>query len=138
MTSFSLENLLQTHPETFFKFAAYTFAFAGIMFLGSFIVEHIRKHQINDEIAKKSLRSLPKAMRFVSIIALILTLARLEGLPYLSMRIWWIALILVFIIFEIYAFIKFRKNKQKHVLYATTNKNQEEVTKYLPKKKKRK
>ena len=138
MPDLSLSNLLQTQPSTYFQYTSFAIAFIVIMFFGSFILNYLRKKHIQDPVLKKTVRAIPKCMRWVSLIALILTLSRLEGVPYLSMRIWWIVLLLGMITFEIINWRKyFIRTKQKEKYAGKIDENNEK-TKYIPKKKRKK
>jgi len=138
MLDLSISNLFQTHPSTDFKYVTIAFSFIIAFFLGSFILEYIRRKKLNNNSLKKALKFFPTAMWIMALIALVMTWTRLEGLPYLSMRIWWVVLLL-FNVFFIYRIIKKYKNSEntkKH--FSARVESQDSLKKYLPKKKKKK
>ena len=137
MPNLSFGNLFQTHPSTDFQFSSIAFSIIILMFIGSFVVDIIQKKNIGRAAINKALKKLPFHMWMVAGIALVMTWTRIEGIPYISMRIWWIAL-LIYVVFVGYKFSKqitlYDKNKKK---YSRIQKEKEKKLKYLPKKKRK-
>ena len=135
----SLSNLLQTHPSPDFIFAPYAFAIVALLFLGSFLIEYCRKNVIKDDIILKSTKGAASAARWIACLAPVMIWFRLEGFPYVSMRIWWFAVLFLFLYFfgfNIWSkYKKFKTKKQKYVKSEVASKLQK---KYLPKKKNKK
>ena len=138
MPNLTLSNLIQTHPSTDFIYAKYAFAFIIIMFLGSFILEFVRKKHIHNTSLKKVLKSIPSLMWWLAIVALLMTWTRLEGIAYISMRIWWIALALVILFFVIRTWKKYIDIECKKKRFEGRNEDADVKKKYLPKSKKKK
>ena len=81
----------------------------------SFIIKFLKK-RINNKIIKKSLRELQGGGLIFGIICLLLTLIRIEKVPFFSMKIWWIVFwisFLAWIIFKIHKIILIKKRIQR-------------------------
>ena len=133
----AFSNLIHTHPATEFSFVGCAFAIVIAFFVGSFIVSFLRSKTSSNSL-KKALRSVPGSMRWIAIIALVMTWSRLEGIPYLSMRLLWIVLAL-FVVYRIYTVvIEYKQTEVKRQKFAGKVNKTDELKKYLPKKKKKK
>jgi len=137
MPNFAISNIFQTHPSTDFLYVNLAFFIVVCTFLASFVVALVRKKIIKDNCLKKSLRSLPNFLRWNALIMLIMTLSRIEGIPYLAMRVWWIVVFLVFCFFIFKVIKKYFICKNKVQRYQKDNLVNKNINKYLPKKKKK-
>ncbi|MBT4937194.1 hypothetical protein HON22_04730 [Candidatus Peregrinibacteria bacterium] len=138
MPNFTFSHLIQTHPSTDFTYAAYAFAFIMIMFLGSFILHFIRKKYIHNSSLKKVLRSTSSQMWWIALTALLMTWTRLEGIAYISMRIWWLVLVLIIIFLIARTWKKYIDMECKKKRFEVRNIKGDTKKKYLPKLKKKK
>ena len=83
---------------------------------------------------KKLTRSWPSASLWFGLIGLFLVVCRVEGISFVSMRVWWLIWLAILIA---YSFIQWKMFKARH--YEIVPKQKKDVTardKYLPKKKK--
>ena len=136
MPNLNILNLLQTHPSTDFIYASYAFAFILMLFLGAFILTFVQKKYIHNNSLKKVLKTIPSLMWWVAIIALIMTWSRLEGIAYISMRIWWIVMLGVIVIIVIHKWRAYVRIEKRKTLFKDKKDLQDTKKKYLPKSKK--
>lgn len=104
--------------------------FCILLFLGSFGVALFRKRASNP-VTKKLMRSWPSLMRWAGASGLILVVARVEDIQFLSMRALWILWILIFASFALLQAWKFRL---KHYTILPKEYVEDPRDKYLPKK----
>lgn len=99
--------------------------------VGSFIIKHWRKNS-NNPITKKLSRSWASAAFWFGIVGLFLTISRVEGISYVSMRFWWVvwSIALAF-----YFFLQLKLFRSRHYTPVKTQKKKDPRDKYLPKKK---
>ncbi len=138
MPNFTFSNLFQTHPSTEFEYVVLAFSVIIIFFLTSFIFHYFRKKIIENKNFKKASNNIPSYLRWSALLMLIITWTRLEGIPYISMRIWWIVIFLVMLYLFIRVWINYVILESKQKKLSNDIKKQEVRNKYLPKKKKRK
>jgi len=138
MPNLTLDNLMETHLSTDFIYAKYAFGIIIALFIGSFILSYIRKNAIHHPSFKKALKPMIGNMRWISALMLVITWARLEGVPYLSMRLWWLLLFFfcLFIVFRVWR--RYISYEVARLRYEREGQEHEKILKYLPKKKKRK
>jgi Ca2+/Na+ antiporter len=135
MPNLNILNLLQTHPSTDFIYAGYAFAFILTLFLGAFILTFIQKKYIHNNSLKKVLKSVPSLMWWMAIVALVMTWGRIEGVAYISMRIWWIVMLAVIMVIVIYKWRKYTQIEKRKALFKDKKDTQDTKKKYLPKSK---
>lgn len=121
-------------PDPNFQFTKITVILIILFFLISIVVQIYRKKYTKDPIIKKMLKRYPGKLRLFGILLLLLLISREAGLPFLSMRIWWFALLFYVIFWAIDVLRNFKKNYKKRFGQANLKKN---LHKYLPKKKKK-
>ena len=131
----TLQYYFAVRPSPDFNFTKITLAIGLLFFIGGIALNFYRKKYLQqNKILKKILRAYPGLLQTYGLIILALLLIREVGIPYLSMRIWWIVLI-AFIIYSITQFLlKFKKKYHSLTIKAQKRTKQ---NKYLPKKKKR-
>lgn len=119
-------------PDPNFQFTKLTLAIGVILVVAGFVAHYYRKKVLKDPIAKKILKPYPGKLKLYGFLVLLLLIFREQGLPYLSMRIWWVILLAFFL----YSFLRlaFTYKKQYSAREKRLNKNQNK-SKYLPKKK---
>ncbi len=105
-----------------------------ILVIGSFAVRYWRK-TLSNPITKKLSRSYGTAMLWLGIVGLFLIICRVEGISYLSMRLWWGVWIFVAAAYTAIQ-IKIFRTKHYEILPRETVR-EDPNEKYLPKKKKR-
>ncbi len=105
----------------------------ALMILGSFALKRWRKKMSNAP-TKKLTRSWPSASLWFGLIGLFLVVCRVEGISFVSMRVWWLIWLAILIA---YSFIQWKMFKARH--YEIVPKQKKDASardKYLPKKKK--
>lgn len=106
----------------------------GALVVGSFVMKHWRK-RLSNSVTRKLTRTYGPAMFWFGLVGLFLTVCRVEGISYLSMRLWWGVWFLGLIAFGI---IQWKLFKSRHYEIVPQQKaSQDPKDKYLPKKKKR-
>ena len=119
-------------PDPGYQWTKATLALGLLLIILGFAAAYYRRRKLADPIAKKILKPYPGKLKTYGFLVLFLLLVREQGLPYLSMRIWWFVLLGFFL----YSLIKLASTY--HINYESRsrriNKNQK-TSKYLPKKK---
>lgn len=120
-------------PNPDFKYTTLVLVI-GLLFIATGIgFSYFRKKHMKDVILKKITRSHSSILNTYGLLILILLLIREAGIPYLSMRFWWVLLLLSFFYILLRKAISFNKDYNSRlssrITHATKNK-------YLPKKKK--
>lgn len=106
----------------------------GALVIGSFAVKHWRK-RLKNSVTKKLTRSYAPAMFWFGLTGLFLTVCRVEGISYLSMRLWWGVWLIAAVAF---VWIQFKMFRARHYEIVPQEKKQADPKeKYLPQKKKR-
>lgn len=129
--NFSLSNLFQTNPSTDFVLWQWTVGIGLGLLVVSGIFSLLRKTW--SPVIKKMTKGYAKTLRWIGFSMLILTGLRLQGIPYFSMRIWWIVLFIVILLYII------REIRHWSRDYSTRVEQKEKKTiekKYVPGKKK--
>ncbi len=119
-------------PDPNFQFTKITLGIGLLLLLLGFALGYLRKKRIKDSITKKILKPYPGKLKLYGFFVLLLLVFREQGIPYLSMRLWWFILLGLFLYNAIKLAITYQKdyaNREKKI-----NKNKSN-SKYLPKKK---
>lgn len=121
-------------PDPNFQFTKITVALIILFFAISIAVQVYRKKYAKDPIVKKILKKYPGKLRLFAIILLLLLIFREAGLPFLSMRIWWFALLIYVIFWAVSILRSFKKDYENRLKKAKFKLSKD---KYLPRKKKK-
>ncbi len=119
-------------PDPNFQFTKITLGIGLLLILLGFALSYFRKKRLKDPITKKILKPYGGKLRLYGFLVLILLIFREQGIPYLSMRIWWFILLGFFL----YSFLKLALTYPGN--YADRKKRfikNQSKSKYLPKKK---
>lgn len=128
----TLKYFFTPRPDPNFQFTKLMFAIGLILVLAGIALSIYRKKYIKDPIAKKLIKKYPGHLKIYGILVLILLLLRKTGIPYLSMRVWWIVLA-AFFLYSLFKFLfTFKREYKKRFRQAE---KRGLVKKYLPKKK---
>ncbi len=132
-----MSNLLTLHyyfqfrPDPDFNFSKITLGVAlGLIIIG--VVWEFYRRKMKDKIARKILRQYPAKLMRYGIIAGFLLVFREYGLPYLSMRIWWVVLLAFMAFNGIKLLLTYKKQYKER---SERIKKSPKIDKYLPKKK---
>ena len=106
----------------------------GLLVVASFAIKYWRKRQQN-AVTRKLSRSWSVSTFWFGIIGLILILARLESISYVSMRLWWGVWAISFIF---YIYIQVRLFRSRHYEVMPKERSKDPRDMYLPQRKKRK
>lgn len=119
-------------PDPNFQFTKLTLLLGLLLILMGVAFDIYRKKYLKDSIAKKMLKIYPGKLKIYGFLILLLLVFREQGIPYLSMRIWWFVLLAFFL----YSFLKlafsYKKEYAKRQQRIRKNASKQ---KYLPKKK---
>lgn len=128
--------LLEINPSTEFQYASLCFAVLSVVFLCSFLLSFLITG-FDNQALRKSLKKTPTFLRSAAGVMLVMTWARIAGVSYLSMRLWWIILLLVILYWFYRVFRRYRSLEKRIARFANEIKQQKNKNKYLPKKRKR-
>ncbi len=106
----------------------------GLLVVASFVIKYWRKRQQNP-VTRKLSRSWSVSAFWFGIIGLILVLARLETISYVSMRLWWGVWAAAFIF---YLYVQVRLFRARHYEVMPKERSDDPRERYLPQRKKRK
>lgn len=124
---------LHTHPNPDFRFTTITAGIIlGLILLG-IIWGYYRKKVMKDKVARKILRPYPGKLINYGLMFGVLLLVREAGIPYFSMRLWWVILIVIFLYQMIKLAVTYSSEYEKRTKQAPKG---VPVDKYMPKKKK--
>lgn len=130
----TLSYYFNTAPGANFRYWLVMFIFAGVLIvIASLIKTYSQKTE--DKILKKMIKTYPAKFFWFGIVAILLTVARLENITFFSMRFFWIVyfgLLIYIIVTNIKTFYREYPRKVKQSL-SHKGKN-----KYLPTQKKKK
>jgi len=119
-------------PDPNFQFTKLTLLIGVLLILMGFALGIYRKKYLKNSIIKKMLKIYPGRLRLYGFLVLLLLIFREQGIPYLSMRLWWFVLL----VFFLYTFLKLAFTFKKE--YAKRKERERKniiKRKYLPKKK---
>ncbi len=129
----SLSYYFERYPNPDFQYTKIVLAIGIILFLAGVGLSIYRKKYLKDAISKKILRKYPWKLEVFGALVLFFLFVREQGIPYLSMRIWWAILALFFLYTFIKLAITYKKDYKKRAGRLQRN---SDFNKYLPKKKK--
>jgi len=119
-------------PDPNFQFTKITLLIGCLLILGGLALGIYRKKYLKDAIAKKLFKKYPGRLLTYGFLVLLLLAFREQGVPYVSMRIWWFLLL----IFFLYTFLGLAMNyKREYRKREERIKKNAGTKKYLPKKK---
>jgi len=121
-------------PDANFQFTKVTILLIVVFYLLGFLIKLYRSKSTKDPIIKKMIRKYPGRMWLFGTLLLFLLLLRENGIPYLSMRIWWFLLLLYIMHWAIEILINFKKEYKRRMNQASQNRSK---SKYLPRQKRR-
>ncbi len=119
-------------PDPNFQFTKLTLLIGVLLILMGFALGIYKKRYLKNSIIKKILKIYPGKLRLYGFLVLLLLVFREQGIPYLSMRLWWFVLLAFFL----YTFLKLAFSFKKE--YARRKEREEKnisKRKYFPKKK---
>lgn len=129
----TIKYFLESHPNPDFKYTKLILLLMGIFFVISIALKIYRRKYVKDEIVKRIIKHYPSKFFSFGVIIFLLLFVREAGIPFLSMRIWWIVLLLYIIYWGGKACLDFKKEYRKRSNKTAVS---DIKTKYLPKKKK--
>lgn len=119
-------------PDPNFQFTKITLGIGLLLLLVGIAMGIYNKKYLKDTICKKILKIYPGRLRLYGFLILLLLAFREQGIPYLSMRIWWFVVLACFI----YTFGKLILTYKNQYKQRVGRQNQNvKKHKYLPKKK---
>lgn len=130
----TLSYYFNTRPDPNFQFTKFTLALALIFLVGGVAFEYWRKKKLTDKIARKLLRPYSGKLIRWGALVLFLLACREYGIPYFSMRLWW----LILFAWIAYQLIRLAVTyKKEYAARLKMTKKTAKVDKYLPKRKKK-
>lgn len=129
-----VQYLVSTRPDPSFEYSKSTLLAVGILLVAAIAIRVWRKKFAKDEILRRVLKRYPMSLVIFAMALLLLLGFRVLGFPVFSMRIWWVALALVFVIWAVKAVFGVRKEYQER---KDRFGHHHAMSKYLPKKKRR-
>ncbi len=129
----TLKYYLNTHPNPDFQYTQLTLVLIGLLLILGIALKVYRTKFTKDPIVKKIIKRYPGKFFTFATILLFLLFVREAGVPFISMRIWWIILFIYIIYWTIKVSICFGKDYKKRSNQAKYKKIK---NKYLPRKKK--
>jgi hypothetical protein len=107
-------------------------ALCGLMIALGFAISFWRKQKGNP-VTRRLTRSWPAACIWFGGIGLVLLIARVEQISYISMRVWWMVWAAALLL---YVYVQFRRWRMMHYEVLPTHRMSDPREKYLPKRKK--
>lgn len=119
-------------PDPNFQFTKLTLLIGALLILCGVAMGIYRKKYLKDSIARKILKLYPGRLKLYGFLILLLLLFREQGIPYLSMRLWWFVVLALFL----YTFLSLAfRYKQEYSKRQKRMKKNAAKHKYLPRKK---
>lgn len=128
----TLSYYTSVRPDPNFQFTKLTLLAVVILLVCAIAVKIVRKRMPKDDVRRSVLKRYPGPLIGFAMALLALLVFRETGIPLFSMRIWWIALSVFFVVWAIKAALGYRKEyaeKSAHAHRSADN------SKYLPKRK---
>jgi len=132
---FTFSYWLNTIPGANFQFSKITLGVSVAILIAGGALWFYRK-KMGKSRHKKWVRTYSVRLINLGILALGLLFVREVGIPFLSMRLWWLVWLIFLFLFSFLALKSYRKVKNRPVV--VKSKKTDPRAKYLPKKKKRK
>ena len=129
----SLKYFFTPRPDPDFQFTKLMLAIGLILLIAGIILAIYRKKYVKNQIIKKMIRKYPGQLKTYGLIVLILLLVRETGIPFLSMRVWWVVIAAFFLYSLLKFMFTFKKEYKKRLRQAE---KQGLANKYLPKRRK--
>jgi amino acid transporter len=126
--------LTTTRPDTNFEYTSLTLGVAGVLVAMAIVIRLWRKKFAKDEILRRVIKPYPTSLVVFAIALLLLLFFRVLGFPIFSMRLWWVALAVLFVIWAVKAAFGLSKEYQERKQRFG---HHEAKSRYLPRKKKR-
>lgn len=118
-------------PDPNFAYTKVTLGLVALLIVGALALKLLRKHKLKDDIWKKIIRPIPPRLFNFGLALLLLLLFRETGIPYLSMRLWWVlwGVLFLYVLLKLLFGCKneYLKRSERHHLNAR-------LSQYLPKK----
>ncbi len=131
---FSPAYLFQTFPGTEFGLRWVVYAFFVLMFIAGWMLPKYLKKRPQAKLEHEFFGGIPTRIMEFSVLGLIFTFLRDQNIPYLGMRVWMIAVVLLLLVYLLYVWRNYRKN---FALKLVTKQSRKTEDKYLPKKKRK-
>lgn len=128
----SLQYFFTSRPDPNFQYTKLVFAIGLILLICGVLLSLYRKKYLKNQIVKKMIRKYPGQLKTYGLLILILLLVRETGIPFLSMRIWWLVLAAFFLYSLLKFLFTFRGEYKKRLSQAE---KRGLAKKYLPKRK---
>lgn len=132
---FNLSYLFDPTPGAHFMYFWPLVICLLLVFAASFKVKTYIKTLPNHHVAMEFLGNIPKRLRELAVVGLVLAFFRNENIPYFAIRFW---TILLFALFAIYLFKVIRDYRTNFSVRVETRKEAAVIDKYLPRAKKKK
>ncbi len=129
----TLQFYFTPRPDPNFQFTKITLVFIALFFVVGIVIRIYRKKYSKDQIVKKMIKRYPGRLFTFGTVLLFLLLVRESGIPFLSMRFWWFALLIFVIYWAVKILINFKKKYMRRMKQAGSHAVR---AKYLPKRKK--
>ena len=111
----TLQYYFTPRPDPNFQFTKLTLLVVAIFFLLSFVLKIYRRKYAKDPIVKKMIKQYPGRLLAFGTVLLLLLILREAGIPYLSMRMWWIVWLLILIYWVVKLLINFKKEYRHRI-----------------------
>ena len=119
-------------PDPNFQFTKLTLLLVALLLVGAVAIRLWRKKWAKDDVLKGMLKRVPGHLMTFSMALLVLLLFRVGGIPLFSMRVWWVALGVIFLYWAGHFAIGFRKEYRER---KERMGHHQAKSKYLPRKK---
>ncbi|MBN2096766.1 hypothetical protein JW752_05255 [Candidatus Peregrinibacteria bacterium] len=129
----TLQYYFTPRPDPDFRFTKITLALIVLFFVAAVGVRYYRKKVAKDPIIKKMIKRYPGKLMTFGTLLLFLLLVREAGIPFVSMRFLWFALLLYVVCWAAKILLNFKKDYRRRIRQVHTH---AERAKYLPKRKK--
>lgn len=128
----SLQYYFTPLPDPNFRFAAFFIGLGILLILIGIFLQIYRRKFLKDEILKKILKRYPRFFNIFGILIILLTLIRIAGIQYLSMRVFWVIYGLLFLYYAFTRLMPFKGEYRERVQRLHSNVQKK---RYLPHKK---
>ena len=129
----TLRYYFNPNPGPSFKYWIVMLVFAGILFVSATMIKAYRS-KTEDKILKKMLKTYPTKLVWFAVVAVLLTMARLENISLFSMRFLWIVYFAILFYVLVNNIKKFYKEYPRKIKQSLSHQVQSQ---YLPGRKKK-